>query len=109
MTTESSEVPFGGRLSSALDEAVRARGEQQLARGIDPGRIQELLDSVPYESLIDSVSEAVYGSLQEGRPSIVEHLDEGQRLVHEALIDVWGPADEIFRACVYGSWELGGA
>lgn len=109
MNSQSNEVPFGGRLSSGLDAAVRAQVEHQLARGIDPDRIHELVDSIPYESLFDGVFEAVYGNLQEGRPSIIEHLDEGQRLVQEALVGVWGPADELFRACIYGSWELGGA
>lgn len=109
MSTESSEVPFGGRLSSALDEALRAQVEKQLARGVDPAKLQEVVDSIPYESLIDSVSEVVYGNLRKGRPSLIKHLDEGQRLVQEALIEVWGPADEFFRACVYGSWELGGS
>lgn len=109
MDTGSSEIPFGGGLSSALDEALRARIEQQLREGTGPKKIQDLLDAIPYELLIDDVSEVVYGRLQEGRRSIIEHLDESQQMVQEALADVWGSADEFFRACVYGSWELGGA
>ena len=57
------------------------------AKGFDPDQIDALVDTIPFESMLSDAADAVYGSLVQGVPSLVEYLDEGQRSVEDVLAE----------------------
>lgn len=100
-------LPFGGRYTAAVEAALRELFAKALAKGLDPGQIHALIETLPFASMLDETADAVHATLADGVSSLIESLDDGERGIEEALAEVWGPADRLYRAFVYTAYELG--
>lgn len=97
----------GGRFNAIVAAALQELLAKAGAKGLDSDQVDALIDGIPIESMMNDAAEAMYASLIQEVPSLVESLDDGQRLVEEELSEVWGTADRLYRAFVHAAYELG--
>lgn len=101
------DLPFGGRYTAAVEAAVQKLALRARAKGLDPDQIKDLIDTLPYASMLEETAKEIYAELLGGVPSLIASLDDGEREIADSLTEVWGPADRLYRAFIYAAYELG--
>lgn len=108
MTQSADEgLPFGGRYTAAVEAAVQKLAVRARTKGLDADQINALIDTLPFASMLEETAKEIHTELLGGVPSLIASLDDGEREIADALTEVWGPADRLYRAFVYASYELG--
>lgn len=101
--------PFGGRLTQAVERAMALQVEQRLAEGIPPEELAQRLDDFPWEKVFREAAEPIHADLLDGLDELVGYLGDQEHSLERAMAEVWGPADDLYRAASYIAYEVGGA